>query len=62
LEFRFKFSFWPNQTIPLAAVTKPGNAVRLHAMNGDEISLMEKIAQEGKRLREVGNGRRDRKR
>src|SRR3981189_1503354 len=35
-------------TKPLATVTKPGNAMRLHTMNGNEISLMEKIAREGK--------------
>jgi hypothetical protein len=35
-------------TKPLAAVTKPGDAMRPHTMNGDEILPMEKIAREGK--------------
>src|SRR3981189_1087355 len=35
-------------TKPLAAVTKPGDAVRAHAMGCDELSPMEKIAREGK--------------
>jgi hypothetical protein len=35
-------------TKPLAAVTKPDDAMRPHAMNGDEISPMKKIAREGK--------------
>jgi hypothetical protein len=34
-------------TKPLAAVTKPGDAVRLHAMIGDETLPMEKIVREG---------------
>jgi hypothetical protein len=32
-------------TKPLAAVTKPGDAVRPHAMNSNEILPMEMIAQ-----------------